>query len=137
MGLSDPQSILITAPLKYIGEWQESRKGWTGGTSLLVRTGHHFESARAVEIGNVMLGLDPGPGCAFEHVANAELQFCLLRVADGHNEATLSFIRLALQEQVESEVVVRSIVHLITPYPCAALDRFDFALPVDTGGGLL
>ena len=84
-----------------------------------------------------MLGLDTRPGCALEHIANAELQLRVLGVANSHNEAPLPSVRLALYKQVEPEVVVGAIVHLVAPDPGAALDRFGLALPADAEGGLL
>ncbi len=83
-----------------------------------------------------MLGIDTGSGCALEHIANAELQLRVLGVADGHNETPFLSVHFAIHEQVESEVMVGAIVHLVAPDPGAALDRFDLALPADAGGGL-
>jgi len=84
-----------------------------------------------------MLGLDTRPGCALEHIANAKLLLRVLGVADGHDEASLPPFRFALQKQVEPEVMVGAVVGLVTPDPGAALDRFDLALPIDAGAGLL
>lgn len=80
-----------------------------------------------------MLGVDARPGDPFEDISNSEAELGMMGIADSHNESTIISVRSSLYEDVESEMVVGTVVRFVPPYPCAALNGLDQTAPDDAG----
>jgi hypothetical protein len=79
-----------------------------------------------------VFGIDARPSCAYHLITDPKLYFLLLLVRNGNTELAAPIVGFTLDPQVETQVVVSSIVEFVAPDPRAALYGLDRALPTDS-----